>query len=70
MAKYYVKMRGTVNLGRGIKEAGQCIFPPGLGYLKLGQDSPRLVQNLHSQMEAQQANSFFILFVYKLLFLV
>ena len=35
MAKYYVKMRGTVNLGRGIKEAGQCIFPLGLGYLKL-----------------------------------
>ena len=70
MAKHYVKMRGAVNLDRGIKEAGQCIFPPGLGYLKLGQDSPRLVQNLHSQMEAQQANSFFILFVYRLLFLV
>ena len=37
MAKHYVKMRGgAVNLGSSIKEAGQCIFPPGLAYSKLG----------------------------------
>ena len=28
--------RGAVNLGSSIKEAGQCIFPPGLAYSKLG----------------------------------
>ena len=27
---------GVVNLGSSIKEAGQCIFLPGLGYSKLG----------------------------------
>ena len=42
-------------------------FPSRARIFKAGLDSPRIVQNLYSQMEAQNPNSFFILFVYNMM---